>query len=216
MPLTWRGGLLLSQFPHRVRLWRRVEQRTHDRGVNTPTWRDVYSDNIPVRLRPAMLGLDSALDGVPNATAMTCDMPARDSTGRRLRVQPSDILEIKWTRRFGAERKIVETTLTSNAAAGTTALNVANSWGFEPEDIIVLETAAENGWFVGMVDSVSADVVTLRSTKAVTSTQTFSSGDTVKVAWWAEVTGRRNPLAADVMNVLSISQAPSGDWFRRT
>lgn len=215
MALTFRSGLLLSQLPHRVRIWRRVEGRTHDRGMLANTFRDPYGDDIPVRLRPDMMMFDAGIDGTPGPGPMTCDMPARDSNGKRIRIHtfPPDVLEIKWTRQRSGRRDIVETTLTANAAAGTTALTVADSWGFEPEDLIVLQTAANNDWQCALVESVVGDIVNLRSTRDVADSKSFSSGDTVKVAWTAEVTGVRNPLQSDHLHIISLRASTEGRWL---
>lgn len=127
----------------------------------------------------------------------------------------NDVLEIKWTRRFGDRRRIVSTTLTSTAAADTVALDVEDSWGFEPEELVVLENAAATSWHVSVVDSVVGNVVNLRATFGVPTGMSFAIGDTVKMAWTARVLGTRNPGMADVFNTLTIQAGNDGEWFLR-
>lgn len=215
MSLAFRGGNIIAQMPHRIRIWRKAEGRTHDRGFNTPTHRDPYGDDIPARLRTEMAMFESGIGGVPGAEPITCDIPARDSDGKRIRVQvtPPDVFEIKWTRMRDGRRGIVETTLTANAAAGTTALSVANSWGFEPEDTIVLQTAANDDWQYAMVESVVGDTINLRSTRDVADSKSFATGDTVKVAWTAAVIGQRNQLEADRIHIVSLRASTEGRWL---
>lgn len=209
MALHFRGGNLIAMLPDRARIWRKVERRTHDRSLKTPTPRDVYGTDIPIRLRPDMMSVAAGVQGVDVAMPMTVDMPARDSNGARVRVHLSDVLEIKYTRRRGPNRRVIETTLTDPAAAGTTALRVADTWGFEPEQRVVLETAAQDDWYDGYVESISGDTITLRSTRAVPTGKSFSAGDTVKVAWTAHVIGERNQFEADYLHVLSIQRSPN-------
>jgi hypothetical protein len=218
MALSFRGGgNLLAQMPQRVRIWRPVEGRTHDGSYTLPTYRDVYGVDIPCRIKPDTFSMEMGVQGAPGLQPLTCDLPARDSDGRlvRINVFPPDIFEVKWTRRRGPRRRLVETTLTSNAAATTTALNVSDSWGFEAEEIVVLETAAADDWHVGLVDNILGDVVTLRDIHEVPTGKSFVTGDTVKVSWTAEVVGTRNPLATDHLHVVSIRRGESGEWHLR-
>ncbi len=213
MPLVWRSGNILAQCPHVARLWRQVRQQAHDTSRRSPTYRDVYSTDIPIRLQPEMQGVMASPQGLRGPMPASCLMPARDSNGARIRPFNTDILEVKWTRQDGARRRTVETTLTSTAAAATTALNVADTWGFEPEELVVLENAAATAWHIGLVQSVSGDVVTLRSEWAVPAGQSFATGDTVKVSWTARIIGTRNPIGADLFHSLSIQKANDGEWY---
>ena len=214
MALIFRGGILLSGLPHRIRVWRRVEQRTDTGNLKTPTYRDAYGSDIPCRVRPETVLLESGVARMPPATPMVCDVPARDSLGSLIRVQvaPPDVFEIKRTRVRRGKRAVVETTLEDPAAAGTTALRVVDAWGFEPEEVIVLETAAQDDWYVGFVESISGNTINLRSTRDIPEGKSFSAGDTVKIAHTAQVTGRRNPLQVDHLHVVSIRQSAPGAW----
>lgn len=215
MSLSFRGGNIIAQMPHRIRIWRKVEGRTHDRDLNVPTHRDPYENDIPARLRTEMTLFEAGVGGLPGAEPITCDIPARDSDGKRIRVQvaPPDVFEIKWTRLRDGRRVIVETTLTANATAGTTALSVANSWGFEPEDTLVLQTAAGDSWQYALVESVVGDTINLRSTRDVATGKSFATGDTVKVAWMAEVVGQRNQFEADRIHIVSLRASTEGRWL---
>lgn len=213
MALVWRSGNILAQMPHRVRLWRQVRRAAHDGNRRTPTYRDVYSIDIPCRIQPDSQLLMGSPQGLRGPMPANCLFPARDSNGARIRPLNNDVLEIKWTRQDGPRRRTVETTLTSSAAAATTDLNVADTWGFESEELVVIENAAGTDWHIGLVEAVSGDVVSLRSNWAVPAGQSFASGDAVKVSWTARILGTRNPIQSDIFHTLSIQKCNDGEWL---